>query len=184
MKKKLLAGLMVISMLIMVVGCGKKASESTETSAYKNALEALNAVWNSYDAGMPVYGGSIESNVPDAPGTLALSDKGAMTSTLLIPEDMQGKVTDAATVIHMMNTNTFTGVALKLDGISLSDAADAMKESFLANPFVCSIPDKMVIYSVDGYLLYAYGAAEIVDEFAAACAKMDKSKELVNQNYM
>ncbi|MDO4478223.1 MAG: hypothetical protein Q4B73_04175 [Lachnospiraceae bacterium] len=177
-----LAALLTMAML---AGCGKGngGSESADCP-YDTAVDMLNVVWDNGNWEFPAVGGNFESSVDNAPGALPISDTDTMTAMLLIPEDVQAKVKDAATVFHMMNTNMFTGAALILDGMSADEAATKLKEAFLANQFMCGAPEKIVIYTVGTGLVYAYGLAVNIDEVKAAAEKLEGAKLVVEENYM
>lgn len=219
MKKKLVAMMLMMALVLIPTGCGNEdntASSQTQESTQEQsqssqenqdqnqstvengsqendgagaenaaggAVEVLTQAAGSLTDEMPCFGGSIEASVDGAPGALSLTDTNTMTNTLLIPEDLQSKITDAATLMHMMNANTFTGVSMKVDGESVEAVADKMKEAFLNNQFMCGIPDKIVILGVNDYVVYAYGAADIVDEFKANAEGISGAKVLADQNY-
>lgn len=183
MKKLISMFVVVVLCMSALMGCGKKGSDTSTGDSYADSVAILNAIWEQTDEKFPAFGGSIEEAVADAPGNLLLTDKDTMTYTLLIPESVQGHITDAATLMHMMNANTFTGVALKLDGMKVDDAASQIKDAFMNNQFVCGIPDKIVIVTVGNYVVYAYGATDIVDDFKTIASGLDGANVVVDQAY-
>lgn len=160
-------------------------AEGTTVSSYEHAIDILNAVWDKSTHDFPAYGGNFEKNVDNAPGEIPLADKDTMTSTLLIPEDVQAHVSEVATIFHMMNTNTLTGASLKLDGnISSDEVSGKIKDSFKNNQFMCGIPEEIVIYTVgDNELVYFYGAVEIIDGLQTGADGLDGAKLAVKENY-
>lgn len=180
-------GSMFMVLLLFVcfaIGCGKKDEGTINAAvAYTDSVEVLNAIWDQTEEKFPAYGGSIEESVADAPGKLLLTDTDTMTYTLLIPESVQGQIVDAATLMHMMNANTFTGVAMKLDGMKVEDAANQIKDAFMNNQFVCGIPDKIVVATLGDYVVYAYGAADIVDDFKTIAGNLEGANVVVDQMY-
>lgn len=161
----------------------KETTSGEQISSSEGAVAVLEAIWDMTGEKFPCYGGSIEQSVDNAPGSLKLTDKDTMTNTLLIPAEMQDHISDAATLMHMMNANTFTGVAMMVEGTDVKDVADQMKESFLGNQFMCGIPDKIAILSVGDYVVYAYGEAGIIDEFSQNAQTLEGAALLVDQNY-
>lgn len=153
-----------------------------DNAAYADATAALNAIWDKFeeDYMFPCFGGSIETAVENAAGKIDLSDVNTMTSTLLIPEDLQASVTDAASLMHMMNANTFTGAAIKVEGMDAAAVAEQIKASFLGTHFMCGMPDKIEIASVGGYVVYAFGAEDIINYFFTKAAELENVSILVD----
>lgn len=141
-------------------------------SSSGSALDILNAAWSgmSDDDKFPAVGGdfSEENMVSDAPGKYALTDSAEADRTLGLPTDWFDKVDDAASLIHMMNTNTFTCGAFH--AASADDAASlaaALKTNILARRWMCGFPDKVVILTADEYVISIFGYTDLVDTFAA-----------------
>ena len=141
-------------------------------SSSGSALDILNAAWSgmSDDDKFPAVGGdfSEENMVSDAPGKYALTDSAEADRTLGLPTDWFDKVDDAASLIHMMNTNTFTCGAFH--AASADDAASlaaAIKTNILARRWMCGFPDKVVILTADEYVISIFGYTDLVDSFAA-----------------
>ena len=103
----------------------------------------------------------------DAPGKFDISKTEELESVLGLPADLISSIEDAASMVHMMNANTFTGAAYRLkEGTDLNAFADSVKSSILARQWICGQPDTLVIINVDGrYVLTAYGAAELMEVF-------------------
>ena len=145
----------------------------TETpSTSGGALDILNAAWSgmSDDDKFPAVGGDFsEANmVSDAPGKYALTDSAEADRALGLPTDWFDKVDDAASLIHMMNTNTFTCGAFH--AASADDAASlavALKTNILARHWMCGMPDKVVILTAGEYVISIFGHTDLVDAFAA-----------------
>ena len=94
---------------------------------------------------------------------------------LTFPADCAEKLASAASLVHMMNLNTFTCGAFRfVEGTDLTDMAQQMKEHILARHWMCGIPDILVIYQLDdSTLLSVYGNADLISSFReyleAAC---------------
>ena len=107
-----------------------------------------------------------------APGKFSVSDSGALASTLAVPEDSAAQLKKAASLTHMMNLNTFTAGAFQLkDSKNADKFAKAMKESIENRRWVCGFPDKFVIIKVNGYVVSAFGAADLIDTFKSKTLK-------------
>ena len=79
------------------------------------------------------------------------------------------KVDDAATMIHMMNANNFTGAVLHLnEGEDAAAFAATAKESIMNAQWMCGFPEKLVIADMGGnYLLVVFGLNDAVNPFEA-----------------
>ena len=139
-------------------------------------LNLLNTVWKSYseDDKFPASGGdySEENAKDDAPGKFDVSDSAVLESTLAVPEASAELLKKAASLTHMMNLNTFTAGAFQLkDSKNADKFAKAMKESIENRRWVCGFPDKFVIIKVNGYVVSAFGAADLIDTFKSKTLK-------------
>ena len=139
-------------------------------------LNLLNTVWKSYseDDKVPASGGdySEENAKDDAPGKFDVSDSAVLESTLAVPEDSADLLKNAASLTHMMNLNTFTAGAFQLkDSKNANKFAKAMKESIENRRWVCGFPDKFVIIKVNGYVVSAFGAEDLIDTFKSKTLK-------------
>ena len=178
--KKIVSIVLALTLVFAMTACGgKTAQETTGVPAQEmpaSALEVLESVWADYaeEEKFPVIGGSMAAPVDGAPGTYDLADEN-ITYSLLIPAEQLANVTEAASMIHMMNANTFTGAVYKLaDGVKAADFGAAMKEAVLGNQWMCGFPDKLLVSAFgDSYVLVAFGVNDAMDPFvqhvAAAC---------------
>lgn len=170
--KKVLSVLMVLSMLVALTACGGKAVEETTGAPGQempaSALEVLETVWNDYaqDEKFAVIGGSMTAPVDGAPGNYDITDEN-ITYNLLIPADQLANVTEAASMIHMMNANTFTCGVFKLaEGVTAADFGEAMRQSIQNNQWVCGFPDSVLIAGFgDTYVLAAFGVSDAMGPF-------------------
>lgn len=210
MSKKLTALALVLCLMAAFAACGKKNDEkpteapsatATPTDAtqptdaptptedakpaYANAVAVLDAVWStlSDDEGFAAVGGSFMNPVDNAPGAIDLAEKDTFTNNLLIPADVQDKLVDVASLTHMMNANTYTSAAIKVDGMDAKTVASKIEASFLGTQFVCGIPDKIAIASVDGYVVYAFGAADLVDDMMKRYVALNGGALLADKNF-
>ena len=144
--------------------------EVEETPAADSAaLNALNAIWGAYgeDEKFAIIGGNMEAGIMDQPGVWDPAYKEGLTTTLLIPAEQLANVTEAATMIHMMNTNTFTGGVVKLaDGTDAAAFAQAVRDAIQNNQWLCGFPEKLIISDLgDGCILIAYGINDAMTVF-------------------
>lgn len=131
-----------------------------------DTLELLTNVWNNYpeDQKFAVAGGM---DVMDGPGKYEVPGSGEVLDNMLgFPQDSEELIDDAASMIHMMNSNTFTGAAYRLK--NADDAADLMlkiKDNIMARQWICGFPDKMIVASVGNYVISAFGKEEPIESF-------------------
>lgn len=169
--KKWISILLILT-LTLLSGCGgKQPAETTVPDAAagpSSALEILETVWGSYteDEQFPATGGRLGETITEGPGAYDALDE-TLTYSLLIPADQLGNVTEAASLMHMMNSNTFTCGAYRLgSGVTAESFGAAMKEAVLNNQWMCGFPDKLLIESVgDHFVVVAFGHEELMTTF-------------------
>lgn len=171
--KKTVTLFLVGMMILTLFGCGNKQgsseSKENETSKYTTSLEVLQAVLEVYKEEdlFAIYGGNQENAIMDAPGTFDISKTEELENTLGLPESQISNIDDAASMVHMMNANTFTSAAYHLkEGIDINNFADTAKSNILGKTWMCGQPDTLLIINVDGsYVITAYGEVEIMETF-------------------
>ena len=184
-----LAGVMVLGL----AACGtEKPVETTpvETEAppatVESALAILENIWGLYgeDEQFAVIGGNMESPVDGAPGNYDMAYAENLTWNLLIPEDQLANVDEAATMIHMMNANTFTsGVVHLVEGADATTFGYAMREAIQGNHWMCGFPETLTIAVIGGeYVLIAFGVNDAMNPFMTHFAEAYPEVEvLVNE---
>ena len=114
--KRTLSLILALVMAVSLMACGKKDdNKGGDTDTPADSLTILNKVWESYtdDEKFPAAGGDIENSVDDAPGAFNVSDIDSLEYLLSVPADDAALIDDAASLMHMMNANTFTCGALR-----------------------------------------------------------------------
>jgi len=164
----LLAGVMVLG--CVACGGGKPKVEVAD------ANELLTKVWDTYaeDEKFFAMGGHFEAPVENAPGTYDVSKVEDLLVSFCIPSDAVAMVDDAATITHAMNANNFSAAAYHVtDAKNAQTIIDGIKEQTLNNQWICGFPEKLIIVTVgEDYLVSAFGAADIVDNFEAKLAEV------------
>ncbi len=172
--KKTVVLFIAVMMVFSLFGCGGKQNNGQSgqeggESQYADALEVMNEVLKVYgeDELFAMYGGDLENAVMDAPGKFDISKTEELENAYGLPEDISSDIEDAASMMHMMNANTFSGIAYRLkEGTDMDAFVDSIKSCVLAKQWVCGQPDTLVIINVDGrYVITAFGAAELVEDF-------------------
>lgn len=175
MKKKILFALLTAAMTISLVACGgkKTANGGNESSAAQVTIESaevlLNNVWDKFTAEeqFAVVGGDAAHSVENAAGIVDIQDTDTITALLHISEDGLAYVKDAASLMHMMNSNTFTAAAYQLNDAANTEAlVDSLKESISGTRWICGFPEMLNIYTVsDDYVTAAFGTADNLEHF-------------------
>lgn len=183
--KRILSAALCAALLLTLCACGAAPAESADTPA--SPLELLETVWNTYsdDEKFPAAGGdySEENQRDGAPGAFSIADTDTLEYMLGFPAAEVGKIDAAASLMHMMNMNTFTCGAFhaKSSG-DLTALCAALRENILARHWMCGIPDKLVIVTVGDYIVSFFGNAELADTFAAKLAAAYPSAKTVSED--
>ena len=143
-------------------------AEDKPAAAVDDALTILNAIWNTYsdEEKFPAAGGDSEHAVDGAPGSFDVSNADSLSYLLTFPADDASLIDSAASLVHMMNMNTFTCGALHVaDANNVARLADDLRTTIQAKRWMCGFPDKLVIVTVGQSVLSVYGNEELVNTF-------------------
>ena len=67
---------------------------------------------------------------------------------------------------HMMNSNTFTCGAFQLkDGVDAAALAKKVEQNIQSRQWMCGFPDKLVIVTLDQYVISMYGHEDLINTF-------------------
>ena len=187
--KKIISLVLTGVMVLSLAACGEKPVETTpvttapaETAAPETqapetqapaastgAVAVLENIWNLYgeDEKFAVIGGNIESPVDGAPGNYDMAYTEGLTWNLLVPEDQIANIDEAATMIHMMNANTFTsGVVHLVEGTDAEAFANTMRDAIQGNQWMCGFPETLTVAVLEGgYVLIAFGVNDAMNPF-------------------
>ena len=137
-------------------------------AAVDDALTILNAIWNTYsdEEKFPAAGGDSEHAVDGAPGSFDASNADNLSYQLTFPADDASLIDSAASLVHMMNLNTFTCGAFHVaDANNVAKLADDLRTTIQAKHWMCGFPDKLVIVTVGQSVFSVYGNEELVNTF-------------------
>ena len=160
---------------------GETGTDSSESISSPEAA-LLSSIYNAFaeDQKFPIGGGDSANLVMDAPGAFDITNVEELESSLGFPSSQAANIDGAASMIHMMNANTFTGAAYHLiDGADADAFAEAVKETVLAKQWICGMPDTLVILSADGYIITAYGNAELIENFKTTALSAISGSEVI-----
>ena len=165
--KKFISLVLAAALAFSLVACGSKTDDKGDQPyTPASALDLLEKVWSTYteDEKFPSSGGdySEANSKEDAPGVYDLSDRAAVDSALGLPET--AKVDQAASLVHMMNANTFTAAAYHCtdDPAAL---ATQLRDNIQQRQWMCGFPDKVAVAVVGEYVVSVFGAEDLVDTF-------------------
>ncbi len=165
--KKYIALALAAVLALGLTACGKTSNSSGDQPYTPvSALDLLESVWSTYgeDEKFSAVGGdfSEENSREDAPGAYDLTDRATVDSALGLPETAM--VDQAASLVHMMNANTFTAAAYHCtdDPAAL---AEALRSHIQQRQWMCGFPDKLAVAVVGEYVVSVFGDAELVDTF-------------------
>lgn len=177
MKKKI-AMIMCAVLMMTMTGCGgsKDTADNiggdvttTEAVDAADSVELLTNVWNTYDEAdkFPIGGGDYENMVSDSVGAFDVSKTEDLDALLGMPAEGAAMIDGAASMMHMMNANTFTAGAYHLNpDADAQQLADLLKDNIMNRQWMCGFPDTLLIASVGGeYVVSAFGNAEIMETF-------------------
>ena len=156
--KKIISLVLAAVLTLSLAACGtKNDSKGDQPAAPASALDLLEN-----DEKFPTSGGdySEANSKEDAPGVYDLTDRAAVDSALGLPET--AKVDQAASLVHMMNQNTFTAAAYHCTD-DADALATALRDNIQQRQWMCGFPDKVAV--VGEYVVSVFGAEDLVDTF-------------------
>lgn len=172
--KKIICLVLVLVMALSMVACANTNKETTPTTeattvptvTIASAVELLNTVWGAFseDFQFPCVGGDAANMNEAGPGNYAVTDTEGLMYTLHVPEALLPQITEAASMMHMMNANTFTGAAYKVDG-DIAAFTTSLKAGIASTQWMCGFPEQLMIANVGDYVVAVYGLKDVVVEF-------------------
>ena len=164
--KRTLSLILALVMALSLAACGKKDDGNADAPA--DSLALLTKVWDSYtdDEKFPAAGGDYETSVDDAPGAFDPSNADNLNFLLTVPTEDASLIDDAASLMHMMNANTFTCGALRVkNGDDAAKLAEDLLDAIQNKQWMCGFPDKLVVLTMGQFVVSVYGAEDLVDTF-------------------
>lgn len=145
-------------------------TSAPETDAASDPKALLDAIWNNYkeDDKFPAAGGDYdEANMVDgAPGNVGLADADSVEHLTGFPAASIGEIDAAASLFHMMNGNSFTCGAYRVkEGTDVDALAQSIRDAIQGRRWMCGFPDKIVVATVDNYIVSVFGLEDLVDNF-------------------
>ena len=145
-------------------------TSAPETDAASDPKALLDAIWNNYkeDDKFPAAGGDYdEANMVDgAPGNVGLDNADNVEHLVGFPAGSIDQIDAAASLFHMMNGNTFTCGAYRVkDGTDMDALAQSIRDAIQGRRWMCGFPDKVLVATVDNYIVSVFGHEDLVDNF-------------------
>ena len=147
-------------------------SEPEETvNEVSDPVTLLNTTWALFgeDEKFPVTGGDFSSGelIQEA-AWFSLEEPDSLDYVAGFPAAEIGSIDSAATLMHMMNQNTFTAGAYHVvDGTDMTSLSKAVRDNIMNRQWMCGFPDKLVVVNVGDYLVSVFGKNQPVDAFSA-----------------
>ena len=204
--KKSVALFLAAFMVVGCVACGGRGNEGNSEGNSQNANngnttitdanEILTKVWDKfededtdgdmYNDKFAVIGGHFDDSVENAPGKYDVSKAEDLEASLCVPQDAIQYIDDAASMVHMMNANTFTAGAFHVtDKANVDGFVSAVKERTIGNQWMCGFPDKLLMLTIgDDYVVSAYGNADTIESFKTTLLSeyKDSAKVVVEES--
>ena len=168
--KKLLAILLALVLALSLFACadngkdekenGGETSTATQAVESREPVDVLKAVWANYkdDQKFAVAGGDTENMVMDEPGAFNIANTEELDVALGFPATAADKIDAAASIVHMMNANTFTCGAYRVkNAADVQVVAAALKDNILNRHWMCGFPDTLIIAQVDDVVIACFG---------------------------
>lgn len=148
-----------------------KTPEPEEPAEVKisSPSELINSAWALFsdDEKFPVAGGDFSSgDVVDGAGPFSLDNPDELDRLTGFPASEVGKIDSAASMIHMMNTNTFsTGAYHVVGGTDTAALCKSIRDNIASIRWMCGFPDKFIVAEVGDYIVCAYGLEDLIDSY-------------------
>ena len=105
-------------------------------------------------------------------GSFGLSQPESLDNVIGFPAAEIAKIDSAASLMHMMNANTFTSGAYHVaEGTDIAALAEAIRANIQSRMWFCGFPDKLIVATVDDYVISAFGKNFAIDAFKTHLAE-------------
>ncbi len=180
--KKITAILLALVVIVAAFAACGGEKEPEATSSYADATEVLTTVFAAYaeENKFPVGGGDEANQSFEAPAKYDHTLAEELNVVAKLPAGQSANITEAATAMHMMNSNSFTGAAYKLaDGADAAAFAEDFKAELDNAQWMCGFPEKFVVIKTGSFVVTAFGVADIMDYFKTTATATLEGAEVV-----
>lgn len=174
MKKPIALALAMLLSISVLAGCFNRGNDTPadptdpsgtvqnpDTGTTESSLQILENIWAKFgeDEKFASFGGNAASPVDNAPGAFDLTNTEELASMLVVDAAQAAKLSDAASLVHMMNANILTaGVFGLAQGQDVAAFAAAQKDALKNNQWICGQPGGLILASVDAsHVVMAFG---------------------------
>ena len=172
MKKAIIIGVTAVAVIAAIVigAVFFLSANGAPKMEFADTADVINQVVDTYAEENKFFsiGGDMEAPVDGKAGLMKLTDTETVNYMLHTNDELLAQVDEVASFVHAMNANTFTSGAFKLkDAGSAETFATSLKDSVLATQWMCGVPEKFVVFTVNGgdYVVYAVGNGDTVEYF-------------------
>lgn len=145
---------------------GEEETEEKDETPATGAEAVVEKIWGAYAENdkFPCGGGDSENMDFEGPAAFDITKTDELDGTLGLPSELAGSLESAASFMHMMNANTFTGACYEVkEGTDVAAFAETLKTNILARQWMCGIPETLVIIDINGeFVISAFGADDII----------------------
>lgn len=136
----------------------KEEPKEEQPAAAGDPLSILSTVWKSYTE---------DEKFPSTePISVDVSDTDSLSYQLTFPAEDASLINSAASLMHMMNMNTFTcGAFHAADAKDVSTLASDLRSAIQGKQWMCGFPEKLVIVTMDQYVISMYGNEDLINTF-------------------
>lgn len=154
------------------------------TASTEGAVGVLSSIWNAFadDQKFAAGGGNMNEPVMDAPGKFDITLTEDLDYHLGLPAEQAANIDDAASLIHMMNANMFTGAAYHLtEGTDATEFANAYKAHLANRQWLCGSLEQIIAIEYNGYVITAFGSQMNIESLKTAALTLDGAKVIFEE---
>ncbi|MBP0985286.1 MAG: hypothetical protein J6A19_16360 [Oscillospiraceae bacterium] len=161
--------------------------ETSEPEEVKDEISdptsLLNNIWALFkeDEQFPATGGDFSSGeLIEGAGSFSLEEPDSIDYVAGFPAAEISKIDSAATLMHMMNQNTFTAGAYHVvDPADMASLEEALKTNIMNRMWMCGFPDKMIVAEIGDYIVCAFGKNQQINAFTSHITEAYPSAKIV-----
>lgn len=170
--KKFVALILVSVMALSLAACGGSDVPDVD----KTALEVLTEIWDALpeDQHFMTFGGDYDAAVENAPGAHAIGDGSDLENGIGFPAADISMIDEAASMRHMLNTNTFTcGAYHVVNTEDMDTVCQGIRDSLMNRAYMCGWPETLYVIKIGQHLVVnVFGANDLVTVFKDKAAEL------------
>lgn len=145
-------------------------NDQQNSQEQNSSVAILQKIWDQFaeEERFSAFGGDVELGITDAPGSLNVKNVEELTARYQFPESQLSAIDEAASMVHMMNSNLFTTAVVKLSkDADMKQLHEAWRDSIQQTRWIYKQPDKLLLADVDGaHMLMVYGNVDLIKAFS------------------